>query len=142
MTDHLNNIQPGQPELWAKAARQRQATALAHPNIAFIKYWGNADDDLVLPANASLSMNLGSLQTVTTISFDAALSADTLTINDTPATEPARQRVTALLNLVRAQAGLTDAAAVVSTSNVPMGSGIASSAAAFAALSVAASAAA
>ena len=39
------------------------ATALAHPNIAFVKYWGNQDNVLRLPANASLSLNLGGLET-------------------------------------------------------------------------------
>jgi diphosphomevalonate decarboxylase len=52
-------------QLWAAAARRRTATALAHPNIAFIKYWGNADDALRLPVNPSLSMNLGALHTIT-----------------------------------------------------------------------------
>ncbi len=35
--------------------------ARAHPNLAFIKYWGNRDDALRLPANGSLSMNLDGL---------------------------------------------------------------------------------
>ena len=39
----------------------RSAAALAHPNIAFIKYWGNRDDALRLPANGSVSMNLVSI---------------------------------------------------------------------------------
>ncbi len=38
------------------------ATAVAHPNIAFIKYWGNRDDSLRLPQNGSISMNLAELQ--------------------------------------------------------------------------------
>ena len=47
------------------------ATAQAHPNIAFIKYWGNRDDALRLPANGSISMNLDGLYTRTTVSFQA-----------------------------------------------------------------------
>ena len=119
-----------------------QATAMAHPNIAFIKYWGNADDDLVLPANASLSMNLEQFRTETTVTFDPGLPGDELHINNQPVTGPARQRATDLLNLVRRQAGLTAAARIDSHSNVPMRSGIASSAAAFAALAMAGTAAA
>lgn len=125
-----------------KAARERRATALAHPNIAFIKYWGNVDDDLRLPANPSLSMNLGNLQTVTTVTFDDGLTGDELIINNSPVSGPALERVTAHLDLVRAQAGLRMPALVESHSNFPMGSGLASSAAAFAALSVAGAAAA
>lgn len=120
----------------------RTATAVAHPNIAFIKYWGNQDDRLRLPANPSLSMNLGSLHTVTTVTFDDTLAGDELVINRETVTGPALARVTAHLDLVRAQAGLLWPARVESDSNFPVGSGIASSAAAFAALSVAGAAAA
>jgi diphosphomevalonate decarboxylase len=119
-----------------------QATAMAHPNIAFIKYWGNTDDELVLPANSSLSMNMAYFRTETTVAFDETLSGDELYINHQPVAGPALTRVTNLLNLVRQQAGLVAAARINSHSNVPMGSGIASSAAAFAALAVAGAAAA
>lgn len=133
---------PNQQQLWAQAARTGKATALAHPNIAFIKYWGNQDDELRLPANPSLSMNLESLHTVTTVSFDNALPNDVLAINQQPVGGPGLARVSKSLDLIRAEAGLKLAARVESESNFPVGSGIASSAAAFAALSVAGAAAA
>lgn len=128
--------------LWEQAARERRATALAHPNIALIKYWGNQHDALRLPANASLSMNLDSLHTITTVGFEDGLNNDTLTLNGTPITGPSLARVTTSLDLIRQEAGLQLAARVESESNFPIGSGIASSAAAFAALSVAGAAAA
>ncbi len=131
-----------QAELRKLVAYQRVATALAHPNIAFIKYWGNQDDRLRLPANPSLSMNLGCLYTLTTVSFDDGLSSDLLLINEVPIYGAALARVSAMLNWVREKANLTTAAKIESVSNFPIGSGIASSAAAFAALSVASSAAA
>jgi diphosphomevalonate decarboxylase len=131
-----------QPQLLAQAARDRKATALAHPNIAFIKYWGNQDEALRLPANPSLSMNLGSLYTVTTVTFDEMLPHDSLTINGTPVIGTGLERVTASLDWIRAEAGLRLPARVESDSNFPIGSGIASSAAAFAALAVAGAAAA
>ena len=131
-----------QIHLQEKAAREGRAVALAHPNIAFIKYWGNRDEALRLPANPSLSMNLGSLYTITRVTVDDNLAGDVLIINQTPVTGPALERVTLHLDLIRTQAGLRSAARVESESNFPIGSGIASSAAAFAALSVAGAAAA
>ena len=55
----------------------QSATARAHSNIAFVKYWGNRDDRLRLPANASISMNLADLHTTTTVAWDNALSKRT-----------------------------------------------------------------
>jgi diphosphomevalonate decarboxylase len=114
------------------------ATAIAHPNIALIKYWGNRDEALRLPANGSISMTLGSLETQTTVEFDPALPADTLTVNDTPASKHAVERVARHLDYIRSIGGIDARARVTSRSNFPSGAGIASSAAAFAALTVAA----
>lgn len=118
------------------------ATATAHPNIAFIKYWGNRDDALRLPANGSLSMNLDRLFTRTSVAFDPALRADSLMLNGVEQSGPALERVGRFLEIVRGMAGARLFARVVSENNFPTGAGIASSAAAFAALSVAASSAA
>ena len=52
------------------------ATAQAHPNIAFIKYWGNRNDPLRLPANGSISMNLDGLFTRTRVDFDPELRVE------------------------------------------------------------------
>ncbi|MFN8563089.1 MAG: diphosphomevalonate decarboxylase [Anaerolineae bacterium] len=114
------------------------ATAIAHPNIAFIKYWGNRDDDLRLPANPSISMNLDGLYTETTVTWSEKLIADTLTLNGTLETGAACDRVAAHLNILRQRLPVTQYAAVESRNNFPTGAGIASSAAAFAALTVAA----
>ena len=59
----------------------RKATAIAPSNIALIKYWGNRDDGLRLPANSSLSMNLGDLVTTTTVAFDENLERDEVAID-------------------------------------------------------------
>jgi diphosphomevalonate decarboxylase len=115
------------------------ASAQASPNIAFIKYWGNRDDALRLPANGSISMNLGGLHTRTTVSFQPSLPFDELIINGHEVTGPALERVVAVLQLVRESAGFDAKAEVVSENNFPSGAGIASSASAFAALALAAS---
>jgi len=114
------------------------ATALAHPNIAFIKYWGNRDNALRLPVNGSISMNLDGLFTRTTVSFTPS-KTDSLTINSAEITGKGLDRVSSILDLVREKAGINDRAEVTSENNFPAGAGIASSAAAFAALAVAAS---
>jgi diphosphomevalonate decarboxylase len=116
----------------------RSATAIGFSNIAFIKYWGNRDESLRLPANGSISMNLAGLETCTSVLFSDLRQNDSLTINDKGTTGTALQRVSAFLDLVRQMAGIPAHAEVTSQSNFPAGAGIASSAAAFAALALAA----
>lgn len=118
------------------------ASALAHPNIAFIKYWGNKDQDLRIPANGSLSMNLKELETRTRVSFDPSLAGDQLILNGIPEEGAALQRVSKMLNRIRNIVEFNTFANVESENNFPTGAGIASSASAFAALSCAASSAA
>jgi diphosphomevalonate decarboxylase len=113
--------------------------AIAFSNIAFVKYWGNREARINLPSNGSISMNLDGLTTRTRVAFTPGLPADELNLNGLPASEPARQRVAQFLDQVRCLAGLSLFARVESTNNFPMGAGIASSASAFAALSLAAS---
>lgn len=121
---------------------EKRATAIASPNIAFIKYWGDRDPALRLPANASLSMTLASLQTETTVIFDDRLESDQIEIDGSPVAEKAANRVKLHLDLIRTLSGDPAFASIRSESNFPTGAGIASSASAFAALSAAASAAA
>ena len=118
------------------------ATAIANPNLALIKYWGNRDPALRIPANGSISMNLGGLTTRTQVVFKPGLPADRLFLDDRHIGGPALQRVSALLERVRRMAGLDCFAEVHSANNFPSGAGIASSASAFAALSLAATTAA
>jgi diphosphomevalonate decarboxylase len=118
------------------------ATAVACANIAFVKYWGNRDDKLRLPANPSLSMNLAGLETETTVDFVDGLDHDEVTIGGEPQTGLPRERVAAHLDVIRTRAGLQKFARVQSSNNFPSGAGIASSASAFAALTLAAASAA
>jgi diphosphomevalonate decarboxylase len=115
------------------------ATDQANPNIAFIKYWGNRDEALRLPANGSISMNLAGLYTRTTVSFQPSLPFDELIINGREIAGPALDRVSSVLDLVRNLAELESRAEVVSENNFPSGAGLAFSASAFAALTLAAS---
>lgn len=115
-----------------------KATAVANPNIAFIKYWGKADETLNLPANPSVSMNLAALTTVTTVEYRPGLLRDIVSIDGQPATGQALARVVAHLDRVRTLSGSSDRAWVASRNDFPVGAGLASSSSAFAALSLAA----
>ncbi|MDW8172490.1 MAG: diphosphomevalonate decarboxylase [Anaerolineae bacterium] len=114
------------------------ATARAFANIAFIKYWGNRDDELRLPANPSLSMNLDGLYAQTRVIWDDNLTDDSLILNDEPQRGKALERVSRHLDIMRQRLCIQSRAQVISHNNFPMGAGIASSAAAFAALTLAA----
>lgn len=123
------------------SSKRNIATARAHSNIAFIKYWGNSDNKLRLPANPSLSMNLATLHTTTTVEWSSELPNDSLTINGSRTSELALTRVKDHLDMLRKKLKVDNRARVESCNNFPMGTGIASSASAFAALTVAAVAA-
>jgi diphosphomevalonate decarboxylase len=120
----------------------QSATARAHPNIAFIKYWGNRNHALRLPSSSSLSMNLAGLHTETTVTWSDELDADTFILNDQLMAGESLTRVARHLDVLRARLGIAQFARVESRNNFPTGAGIASSAAAFAALTLAGAAAA
>jgi diphosphomevalonate decarboxylase len=119
-----------------------KATAISCANIAFIKYWGRRDHALRLPLNSSISMNLDNATTITTVAFDPALDTDQVIIENAATTDNTVRRVSEHLDRVRTLAGIQVQARVVSRNSFPMGAGIASSASAFAALTVAGCAAA
>lgn len=116
----------------------QKATAEAKSNIAFIKYWGNRDATLRIPLNDSISMNLSNATTTTTVEFDTRLNDDRIMVGGVAANEATRVRVIEHLDRVRAIAKIEIRARVQSQNSFPTGVGIASSASAFAALSVAA----
>lgn len=120
----------------------REATAQACANIAFIKYWGNLSRPDRLPYNDSLSMNLSEATSTTTVRFVDGLDADRVTVDGSPLHPDGVVRASSHLDHVRSLAGIELRADVTSTNTFPMGTGIASSASGFAALTVAATAAA
>ncbi len=115
--------------------------AIAHPNIALIKYWGNREDALRIPANGSISLTLGGLENRMSVQFDDRLESDSLIINGEPAEPEMIDRVSTHLDLLRGLADVAESALLESQTNFPLGAGIASSAAAYAALTVAAASA-
>ncbi|MFL7871491.1 MAG: diphosphomevalonate decarboxylase, partial [Anaerolineales bacterium] len=94
------------------------------------------------PANGSISMNLGGLETRTTVTFEPSLKSDMLILNGQSVSGTSSSRASEFLDRVRGMAGLKEFARIESENNFPMGAGIASSASAFAALALASSTAA
>jgi len=121
----------------------RSVTARAGTNIALVKYWGKRDAALNLPAAGSLSLTLADFGSETTVRFapDAAGEdgRDRVLFAGAPAEPRFAARVQRFLDLVRAQAGIPLPAEVATVNSVPTAAGLASSAAGFAALALAAS---
>jgi diphosphomevalonate decarboxylase len=114
-----------------------KATAIAHPNIALVKYWGKRDSNLNIPAVGSISITLDTLSTTTTVVFDDRLDADRFSLDGR--SDPNRvTRVEHCLGLFRDRLGVTTFADVRSDNNFPTAAGLASSASGFAALVTAA----
>jgi diphosphomevalonate decarboxylase len=117
------------------------AAAMAHPNIALVKYWGKRDESLHLPVTSSLSVTLNIFPTTTTVTVSGKLAADVVTLGGEPAPVGFAGKVAAFLDLVREVAGDRRRALVATVNTAPTGAGLASSSAGFAALAVAATAA-
>jgi len=113
----------------------RRATAVAHANIALVKYWGKRDEALHLPEAPSLSVALDRLSTTTTV--ELGVPEDSLVLDGRAAGAGELRRARQLLDA----AGIVDRARIESRNSFPTAAGLASSASGFAALAVAACAA-
>jgi diphosphomevalonate decarboxylase len=111
---------------------------IAHPNIALAKYWGKSASGSNVPAVPSLSVTLAGMRTRTRLRFvEAGLSQDQVRIGGVLLTGAESARSQAMLDTVRAAAGLDAFAEVHSDNDFPTASGLASSASGFAALALA-----
>ena len=111
-------------------------TARAHTNIALVKYWGKENEELIIPANSSLSLTLDEFYTDTSVQFDETLQSDEVTLNDKTVEDI---KITNFMNIIREKANIPYFARIESTNHVPTSAGLASSASAYAALSAAGS---
>jgi diphosphomevalonate decarboxylase len=116
----------------------RSATAIAHSNIALVKYWGKQPRTGNFPAVPSLSLTLDRLFTRTKVEFDEHLTNDQLWLDGRQVEGAQLERARRLLDSVRQAAQLRLSAKVTSTNNFPTAAGLASSASGFAALALAA----
>lgn len=110
----------------------------AHSNIALIKYWGKRSQPLKTPLNNSISMTLDQLYTETEVNYRPELRSDHLFLNGERALPAMEQRVQQFMRVVRQTLDFQGFADIHSTNFFPTGAGLASSASAFAALTLAA----
>lgn len=103
------------------------ATAVAHPNIALVKYWGKQTGPGNLPATPSLSITVAALTTTTQVEPAAKHS---IRIDGVTRADP---KVQALVDAMRGAFELPPMA-VTTDNDFPTGAGLASSASGFAAL--------
>ncbi len=118
----------------------RISSAIAHPNIALVKYWGKRDLNLILPLNSSISVTLANLATHTTIQIDPSFTSDSLKLNDIEISSESKifqEYINSYLKIVRYKFKFTEKLRIISKNNFPTSAGLASSASGFAALSVA-----
>lgn len=115
-----------------------RATAEAPSNVAFIKYWGRKDEELRLPTNGSISMNLSNCKTTTTVLFDESLKQDLVRINGEEETGSGFEKIIRQLDRVRDLSGVKSFARIDSENTFPRSTGLSSSASGFAALTLAA----
>lgn len=120
----------------------REAVAVAHPNVALSKYWGKLERPGNFPAVPSLSVTLGGLLTRTRVRWSDDLPRDRVVLDGREQSGFEAKRATAVLDRVRKAAGHRMHAEVESHNDFPTASGLASSASGFAALTLAACAAA
>lgn len=120
-------------------------------NIALIKYWGKRDEDLIIPINNSISLNIDDVFARTCVRCLRCSSLDSVTINDVVVDLECSKRFLHCFNyarqLIRRRSmryGNCDSCPeieysfqVSSTTNFPVGTGLASSAAGFAAIAFA-----
>ncbi len=116
-----------------------KATAKSPANIAFIKYWGKANNRLTIANNDSISMNINSCYTVTTVDFSSKYEKDEVKIkffgNDFQEASGSQfDRVIGHIERFRKLNNCKLKAKVWSKNSFPSDAGIAASASAFSAL--------
>lgn len=111
------------------------ATAVAHANVALVKYWGKRDEPLNLPAVGSISLTLAGLRATATVAPRRASGARFVQ-DGRPVEGVAGERMARFLDLLAGSDGPSLATSV--EANFPVGAGLASSAAIFCAVTTAA----
>ena len=124
-----------------------KSSAIAHSNIALIKYWGRSKDhdpNLNIPLNDTVSMTKYGisdgihLKTHTTIEFSPDYEKDIVTVEGKEITGRHLERIIRVIEHLKSLAKIDYKFKIMSYNDFPTQAGLASSASAFAALAVAA----
>jgi len=124
-----------------------KSSAIAHSNIAFIKYLGRSqqhDPSLNIPSNDSVSMTKYGLtkgthlQTITTIDFSDSYEEDIAILDGEAVKERKMERILSVVDPLRGKAGVEYNFKMMSENDFPTQAGLASSASGFSALAIAA----
>lgn len=112
------------------------ATAVVHPSLAVVKYWGKQDTGVNLPATSSLAISLRAFHTRTSVNgrTNGDPDEDEIVVND-QVQDLARFRP--VIDGVRSRAAQPGIVRVTSTNNFPTAAGLASSSSGLAALTLA-----
>lgn len=116
------------------AGTHGSASAVAHPNLALVKYWGKADVRRNVPATPSLGISLAALHSRVQVRLDQARDSVEL---DGRRVDPVRYR--AFLDEVRGRCGTRSGFRIRARNDFPSAAGLASSSSGFAALAAACS---
>lgn len=114
-------------------------TVQAPVNIALIKYWGKRNEELILPFNDSISINIDELHAITRISVGSQVEEDKIIVNekvlDQNHTARFKQVIKEFFKILSHERDVNLwHVQVNSTTNFPTAAGLASSAAGFAAI--------
>jgi len=124
-----------------------KSSAIAHSNIALIKYWGRSLDhnsNLNIPSNDSVSMTKYGLthdmhlRTHTTIDFSDTYEEDTAILEGEVLIGREMKRILRVVNSLRKYTNIDHKFKMMSKNDFPTQAGLASSASGFAALAIAA----
>ncbi|HEX9974594.1 MAG TPA: diphosphomevalonate decarboxylase, partial [bacterium] len=124
-----------------------KSSAIAHSNIALVKYWGRSrhhDPNLNIPLNDTVSMTKYGmsddihLQTHTTIEFSPEFNDDKVSVRGHEVAGRNLERIIYVIDNLRSSAKIDYRFKMMSQNDFPTQAGLASSASAFAALTLAA----
>ena len=114
------------------SAEDGAVTAISHPNLALVKYWGKTDTKRNLPATPSLGISLASLRSRVHVWLDGVSDSVEL---DGRRRDPVRYQ--SFLDAVRCRCGTRSGFRIRADNDFPTAAGLASSSSGFAALAVA-----